>query len=835
MIETLTTLRTRLWNSGTPRAAVAGIFTILIPLSAPVFTEPSAAGTIQRTCLPFIANRGQVDSQVCFYVPAPDRTIFVTQSGDIVYALAGARTTILTETLAGTLRGRPRGRGRASMRVSDIRGRDASRWVRSLPTFGAVDLGEVLDGIRVELRSAPGTVEKIFVVHPGASPEDIRIRLSGATSLDASGSGELYVETENGRVTFTAPVAYQVFDEERRLVPVEYRVDGDGYRFQVGEYDRSTTLVIDPLLASTYLGTSEVDGVSQIPTAIDVDGNVYVAGRTQSNEFPVTPGVYDTTFNERASDLFVAKFDPDLATLLAATFLGGAGPEGAWPGSALTLDADGNVYVSAPTKSSDFPVTPTAYDTVYHGGQDLFVAKLTPDLTRLLACTLLGGSGDDQCPKLAVAPSGTVYLAGETRSPDFPHSRGAYDSTYAGGYSDAFVAAFDTDLTSLIGCTFMGGAGGYYEVPEGVRVDSQGNICIGGWTSSQSYPTTPGSYQPGFAYGTYDAFVSRLSSDLTTLMSSTFLGGSSWDFIYGLTLDAEDDVYVSGHTASGDFPYSPAAYDTSYNGAGSAGVGDDAFVTKLEGDLSAVLASTYLGGEGWENGTEIALDGAGHVYVGGSTSSDPFPTTPGALDDTYHGSPNAYAGDLFVSRFDVDLTTLSASTYLGGSEAENLGTMLLDAEGNVLLGAGSNSPDFPMVETGWDTSFNGGAVIQGGRIYGGDVVLAKLDPMLSAPVVSVAEEHRISRPLVLASYPNPFNPSATLRFRLRERSNVNLSIFDVEGRRVLVVLDGEVEGGDHSLVWDGRDTDGVRVRSGVYFVRLESPEGKRMQKVVLAR
>ena len=486
----------------------------------------------------------------------------------------------------------------------------------------------------------------------------------------------------------------------------------------VGEYDKTAMLTIDPLLASTFLGGNSRDGHFEVPMVIDGDGNVYVASRTGSIDFPATVGAYCE--NKVGSyDIFIAKLSSDLTTLLASTFLGGTAQEGDIPGVAMAIDVEGNIYVASNTSSTNFPTTSGAYSQTYSGGVDVFVSKLSADLTTLIASTYIGGSNVEGYIQITLNTDGDVCITGATASADFPTTSGAYDETYTPGGGrghDTFVSRLSSDLSTLIVSTFFGGSGD--DDPESIETDAAGNIYLTGWTASTNLPTTQNAYDRTYNGHYYDAFVSKFSADLSTLSASTYLGGSSWDFGYSLTLDDDANIYVTGHTASTNFPTTEGAYDRDYNSGGGAGVGDDLFVTKLDSGLTTLLASTYLGGSGWENGKGIAIDQSGHIWVAGATSSSNFPVSPCSYDNSYNQGP-VNQGDIFISRLDNYLETLSFSTFLGGSNNENMGSIVFDGSGNLYVSGNTGSSDFPTTPGAYDTSYNGG-----GFDWGGDVVLS---------------------------------------------------------------------------------------------------------------
>ena len=679
----------------------------------------------------------------------------------------------IKETLVGGRVQEITGNEKAVTKVSYFKGNDPSQWKTNISTYGVVSLGEVYDGIELKLKAYGNNVEKLFCVKPDANPEQIKISLNGiqpsgnppplspsargtggcppmagagggfvgARGLWVNEHGELVAETELGPVKFTKPVAYQEINGKRVDVSVEYRIQNPEdriqkselnpksaivrlsahdevqnrkskivnhkctYGFTVASYDKSHDLIIDPLLASTYLGGSNSDHGWQ-SLALDTSGNVYVTGHTESTNFPTTSGAYDTSFNG-SNDVFVSKLNSGLTSLLASTYLGGSSAD---YGHSLALDTSGNVYVTGYTESTNFPTTSGAYDTSFNGGnEDVFVSKLDGGLTSLLASTYVGGSGADYGHSLALDTSGNVYVTSYTRSTDFPTTSGAYD-TSSNGSNDVFVSKLNSGLTSLLASTYVGGSGadqGY-----AITLDTSGNVYVTGLTYSSDFPTTSGAYDTSFNGG-IDVFVSKLNGELTSLLASTYLGGSGADLGWSLTFDTSGNVYVTGHTESTNFPTTSGAYDTSFNG------GMDVFVSKLNGELTSLLASTFLGGSSADNGLSLALDTSGNVYVTGWTQSTDFPTTSGAHDTSFNGG----SYDVYVSKLNSGLTSLLASTYLGGSSNDYVTYLALDTSGNVYVRGYTESTDFPTTSEAYDTSFNGGSY---------DVFVSKLDGNLSA-------------------------------------------------------------------------------------------------------
>ena len=245
---------------------------------------------------------------------------------------------------------------------------------------------------------------------------------------------------------------------------------------------------------------------------------------------------------------------------------------------------------------------------------------------------------------------------------------------------DVFVSKLNSGLTSLLASTYLGGSNYevLWQVGISLTLDTSGNVYVTGYTYSSNFPTTSGAYDTSFN-GYYDVFVSKLDGGLTSLLASTFLGGSDFDSGYSLALDTSGNVYVTGYTSSTDFPTTSGAYDTSFNGGYN-----DVFVSKLNSGLTSLLASTFLGGSGYDYGNSLTLDTSGNVYVTGWTDSTDFPTTSGAYDTSYNGG-GVSVGDVFVSKLDSGLTSLLASTYLGGSGSDLGNSLTLDTSGNVYV------------------------------------------------------------------------------------------------------------------------------------------------------
>jgi hypothetical protein len=671
--------------------------------------------------VPFVANAGQVDEEVRFYARTFGGVLYVTEKGEMVYSLPliearqgnlpgqelpkqlERKGWVLKERLLGSLNPDIKNIEKANTKVNHFIGNDKSKWKSNVSSYNEVSLGEIYKGISLNLRAYGNNVEKIFTVNPRSRPEAIRLAVEGAFSLATNNKGELEVETGLGTVRFRAPIAYQEKEGERTYIKVAYSVDNKEYGFSVADYDRQIPLIIDPMLASTFIGGSSTDEGKSI--ALDSSGNVYILGRTQSNDYPTTTGAYDEGYNA-LEDLFISKLNSDLTTLLVSTYIGGSGQDWA---AEIALDSAGNVYIAGTTNSSNYPSTTGAYDETYALGWDTMISKLNSDLDTLLASTFIGGGNDDSAFALVLSES-YVYVAGKNYLGGYPVPIGAgmYQEANA-GLDDIVVSRLDLDLTTHPAATYIGGPAA--DVGIAIALDSTGNVIVFGYSQSADYPVTGGVWDETHN-GDYDLVVSKLDANLQTLQASTYIGGTAADMAMAggsLVLDSLNNVYVTGYTSSADFPTTTGAYDDTINGL------EDAFVSKLSDDLSLLLASTFIGGSGNDRGKTPAIDSAGNVYVSGYTSSADFPTTTGAYDRTHNGS-----NDIFISRLDGDFAILQVSTFIGGSGNDNVsqGDSILDSSGNVYVTGTTESTDFPTTSGAYDTIHNGGSDVFVSKLTG---------------------------------------------------------------------------------------------------------------------
>jgi hypothetical protein len=592
--------------------------------------------------------------------------------------------------------------------VNYFTGNEPSRWRTGIPTYGRLVCRDLYPGVELAYFGSARALDYDLMVMPGANPSEIGIAITGADRLELNSEGDLLILTALGTMRQLRPSAYQEGAGGRQVRACRYVLGRDNLiRFGVEGYDPRRPLVIDPpLMYSTLIGGKAFDNGNAI--SLDAQGNAYVTGDTNSVNFPTVNGsfqvafaggvgsdafvtkidssgsalVYSTYLGGKSNDIgfgiavdaagaaylagyttssdfpvtagvpqnklagignaFVAKLDPAGKKLVYSTYLGGSGNDS---GHAITIDRKGTAFVTGFTTSQDFPVTAGALETVYQGGSDAFVARLSPNGKQLMYSTFLGGSNRDEGNGIAVDGRGCAYVAGETQSGDFPVTANALQPK-ANGPLQGFISKLNPAGSGLLYSTYLGGKLGL-DSAAAVAVDNVGRAYVTGSTSSPKFPVTPKVFQ-GNLKGFRNAFVSKLSADGTHLVYSTYLGGGNNDWGAAIAVDANGNAYIVGSTNSPNFPTTLGAF--AFGGGFS-----DSFVSKLDPTGAKLVFSTYLGGADTDEGTGVAIREEIHlevdrpaqrkytaVFVEGLTRGAGFPVTPQAFQNIPGGLTDAF-------------------------------------------------------------------------------------------------------------------------------------------------------------------------------------------------
>ncbi|MDQ1637858.1 MAG: hypothetical protein QOF62_1197 [Pyrinomonadaceae bacterium] len=657
-----------------------------------------------RLPISFEQNMGQLDSRAKFSARGAGYNLFLTSTGALL-ELSQNRSKPFPKTLKDQHRRQTRtsssllsmnllganaqaittGVDQLPGRRNYFIGNDPSKWRTDVSTFRAVRYEEVYPGISLTYYGNQQQLEYDFIVAPGANPQMIRLAFNPSARPRISAEGDLVLRAPAGEIRQRKPVVYQEMDGQRRLVDGHFvLIDRQTAGFEVGPYDHTSELLIDPTLVySTYLGGAGDDLGSSI--AVDSNHNIYVAGTTNSTNFPLQGAAYSA--NAGLADIFVTKIDATGANILYSTYIGGIGQD---RGDGLAVDANGNAYVVGRVDSSsvNFPTTLGSFAPNYRGGDfDGVVFKLNGQGNAIVYSGFLGGEENDSTEGVVVDASGNAYVTGGTKSTAFPTTINAYQATRAGD-TDAFLTKINSAGSGLLYSTYLGGSG--TDRGSGVAVDSNGNAYVTGFTSASDFPTE-NAFQNGFG-GSFDGFVAKFDtngSGVSSLLFCSYLGGTGDDKAYGIAIDSGgNNVYVSGQTSSNNFPLlAPAqpAFGGSF----------DAFIAKISNAGTKVYA-TYLGGSGDDRGSGVAVNSSGAVYVTGATSSTNFPSvTPLQLS-------NGGGFDAFVAKLNPAGSAFLYSTYLGGSANESntsTGTstnpIALDSAGNAYITGFTTSTNFP--------------------------------------------------------------------------------------------------------------------------------------------
>jgi hypothetical protein len=775
----------------------------------------------QRLPLTFVENLGQWDSKVAYMARKQGMSAWLQKDG-ITFRFEKRNACNLTQgvTIQMTFEGASErvlleGEGRQSSKHNFFIGKDRSQWRSGISSYAQVVYDNLYDGVDLCVREQEGWLEYDVLLSEGADLSDVVICCEGLKGLMIDENGILVMETEFGLITQKPPKAwYELPSGDRLPVTCNFRkIDNRRYGFAV-ENDLGLALVIDPGLEwSTFLGAGGFDRI--ICLGLDVSGNVIVSGETWSMDFPTTYGVYDTTHNGQC-DIFVSCLTANGDSLLWSTFIGGSGRDEPYD---LAIDNQGRPTVVGVTMSSDFPTTPGAFDTTLSGQRDAVMVRLNADGTGLVYSTYLGGSEEDWICTIDLNGSGETYVGGYTSSADFPTTPGTYDTTH-NGLRDAFVAHLNADGSDLLYSTFLGG-----------------------------------SNHEGWAYD-INIFITRQMA---------------------LALDISGEVVIAGMTASPNFPTTPGAYDTSYNGS------YDIFVTRLNTAASDIIYSTFLGGisTDYAYAKDLVLAASGVVTIAGATYSSDFPTTAGAYNENYNSD-----ADVFVAQFDATASNLLYSTYIGGTVEDFALSITVDNQDKIIITGGCRQ-NFPTTSGAFDTTWNGledvfvsrmsldgngqadllystylggpgydwatsvaivddsTLVIAGQAGVGFPTTASAYDTSFNyggqdgfvckfSPYVGI-EENKMHEPLASKMlgpvFPNPSYNEFNYNINLTQASEVKVCVVDVTGRLIETLINEQLPTGIHHFSWHPPK----ELANGIYFLNLQAGDYTTTEKLLLIR
>jgi Domain of unknown function DUF11/Beta-propeller repeat len=740
--------------------------------SAGVSATPAKRTLSAFASLPLIfeENRGQTDPRVKFLAHGSGYGLFLTDDGAVLTLRRSKPDSPLATVLSMELQGaNPKaqvvGDERLPGKSNYFIGNDPAKWHRDIPQFAQVRYSHIYPGVDLIYYGNRGQLEYDFEVAPATDAHAVQIRFLGSSDLALDPTGDLIVPVAGGDIRLHAPHIYQNVNGRKRDVQGRFELRSKhDVGFVVGDYDRTRTLVIDPILTySTYLGGSGDEACSVIlgtgtplsgcpAVTVDSASNAYIAGPTTSVDFP-TVAPYQSTKTGTAN-AFVAKFNTAANTLIFSTYLGGSATDYT---AGVAIDQGFDVLVAGTTDSTNFPTTtakPPAVQGAFQntpqnpGADHVFVSELNPAGSTLIYSTYLSGNGVDKASGLAVDSIGNAYVTGTTTSTNtpptfsFPATLGSVQTT-----SKATSQFFMTKVSPLVSgaasvpySTYIGGSSPTTgeTVGGGIAVDPSSNVYITGGTTFTDMPVL-NAFQ-GVNNGGLDVFVTKINPTPTTgsqLQYSTYFGGSGDDIGYGVAADSTN-AYVTGSTSSStNFPASgTGVYQGTYGGGDS-----DAFLVKLTNPVtsgttpgSVTLAySTFIGGSGTDVGLAVAVDQIQGARLTGWTNSTNIPLLNNSIE------PSPLPGNhAFVARIDTTATTPTAPghyfTYLGGSGTDYGTGIAVDQQSASYVAGETSSSDFLKfavpVSAPFQPNLNGAT----------DAFLSKLGPLLSmflsVPVIS---------------------------------------------------------------------------------------------------
>ena len=667
-----------------------------LPASAQVKMPSHKAKTISskvlesysKMPLAFEANDGQSDRQVKFVSRGAGYNLFLT-SNEAIFSLQNpgqeraahglplrekGATVVGMKLVGASTKADVAGQEELAGKSNYFVGSDPNRWHANVRQYAKVRYAGVYPGVDLVYYGHRGQVEYDFVVAPGSDPERIKFDIRGAKEIRSDVQGDLALRSGDREIRWHKPVVYQENGGRKTFVAARYTIANNRrVGFEIGRYDASRPLYIDPLIYALDVGGRKFDEGDEV--TVDSAGNAYIVGYTESKDFP-TLNAEQAKYNG-GLDAFIVKISP-AGSVVYSTFLGGTGEE---TGESTAVDTDGNVYVTGFTNSTNFP-TKNPLQAALAGQFDIFVTKLDPTGSSLVYSTYLGGTQQDQSPSITVNGAGSAFVTGQTWSADFPTTPGAFQTTCKAsvtGCVDAFIAKINPSGSALVYSTFLGGTS--TDFPSGIAIDGADNVYVTGYTQSTDFPTK-NPLQPDLR-GFNNAFVSKLNTAGTALVYSTYLGGTKSDIGNDIAVDSAGNAYVTGLAQSSDFPtMNPLQADL----RGDA----NAFVSKINPAGAALVYSSYLGGSIADAGYSIAVDNSGNAYVAGYTTSPDFPAEC-SLQSYGH------LADAFVTKINPAGSALVYSTYLGGSKDDWAQGIALDIAGNAYVVGVTLSTNFPGV------------------------------------------------------------------------------------------------------------------------------------------
>jgi gliding motility-associated-like protein len=708
--------------------------TLIIFLMASLL--PAAALRAQYGNIEFIENKGQWDNAVKFKGDVSSGSFFVRAGGFTVLQHKSDDWEKLTDLIHGHMHdGKPMDRRAPitlhsqSWNVDFVNanapamqeiipdkalanynnyfiGNDPTKWAGDCKIFQGITVKNVYPNVDVRYYTDKGSLKYDIIAKPGADLSRIALRYNGVNKLEVKNK-TLSISTSIGEKSELMPYSYQLNGKGRQAINCKYVVRDNVVSFDIKNYDPNSTIVIDPQLIFCSFSGSATDNWGFTAT-YGPDGSMFGGGIAFGNGFPVSPGAFQTTYqggtNPLPSDIVIIKLTPNGSNRVYATYIGGNGSD--QPHS-LVCDPSGNLVVAGRSNSSNYPLTGAAIGP--GGNFDIVVTKLNATGTGIIGSKKIGGSGmdgvnitdadsgpnslernygDNGRSEVILDGANNILIASSTQSStNFPLQSAAQGS-FGGGTQDAVVIKLLPDVSGLVFSTYLGGSSD--DAAYVLSLDPAGNIFVGGGTASNDFPGNhTGTVGPAFHGGIADGFIAVLSNNGSTILRSTYLGTSNIDQVYGIQFDNKGFPYAMGQTLGGGWPVFNATY---------VNPGATQFIVKLQPDLSTFIYSTTFGkaaGSPNISPTAFLVDRCENVYVSGwgggfgdnpsqypypSSGTTNLPVTPDAFKSSTDGK------DFYFFVLKKNATALLFASFFGenntfGSDHVDGGTSRFDKNG----------------------------------------------------------------------------------------------------------------------------------------------------------
>ena len=701
--------------------------------------------------LSFEENRGQ-GGKAFRYLLRYNGSEAMFSAGGVEFRPAGHKAPGVRMLLLGA-NVEPQGKDPLEGRSNYLIGADVSKWIRNIPHYGQIEYDHLYSGISLAFYGNGNALEHDYQVAPGGDPSQILFRFDGGTDISIAAEGDLKIRAPGQVLTLRKPVAYQMGESGRLVVEAQFVLGKDGsVGFQVGAYDRTRMLVIDPVFVfSSYLGGSGNDTVGAVTT--DAAGNIYLTGSTSSTDFPTANplqahlGGCDPFTG--CENVFITKLNPSGTALIYSTYLGGSSQDS---GSSIAVDRSGNAIVAGFATSSDFPKAGSIQSpTCQINNACFFLASLKPDGSALNYSGMIGGSGPDvngDAGHVALDTSGNAYLTGYTQDPNFQITAGTLAASVTGyPYTEAFVLKVDPTGKLLYSTVIPGNAtqdpstNNNEFVPTAIAVDSDGQTTIAGF-AGLGLATTKGVIAGSFPYNTTNVedptagFVLQINATASALNFASYLPGTN--SAGAMTVDSKGNLYFGGWTSQKDLPVSSSAYQKAPVSASANNNGIVCgYILELSPKAVGVVAATYLDGttpNAWENSsfTGIALDSRGNIYVGGETGSPDFPLqNPFTIVQSSAGTVE----DMVLAGVSPNMSSLIFGSFLDSTDVSYGGSVFsaltVDDSDKLVVVGGTYARDFPTTKGSFESELPPAAQAGSSSLH---TFVAKID--MSTPAAS---------------------------------------------------------------------------------------------------